>query len=224
MGNTKELKIMEVVQLKRHISPRKQKIRYIVIHDTGNPAPGAGATAHKKYFLTTDRKASADFLVEEDTIIKLNDYLKYFTWHCGDGRGKFGITNSNSLGIEMCINKGSNYQKTVNNTIKLTYKLMQELKIPTEQVIRHYDASRKRCPGSMEANNWDKWKRFKQSLIAYIDEQNAPDIVLIDYKGNKKFIETILKDDYNYVKIRDLAEILGKEVRYTKDQVTLLDK
>lgn len=215
---------MEVVQLKRHISPRKQKIRYIVIHDTGNPSAGAGATAHKKYFLTTERKASADFLVEEDTIIKLNNYDKYFTWHCGDGRGKFGITNSNSLGIEMCINKGSNYQKTINNTIKLTYKLMQELKIPTEQVIRHYDASRKRCPGSMAANNWDKWKRFKQSLIAYIDEQNAPDIVLVDYKGNKKFIETIIKDDYNYVKIRDLAEILNKEVKWTKDQVTLLDK
>lgn len=215
---------MEVVQLKRHISPRKQKIRYIVIHDTGNPSAGAGATAHKKYFLTTDRKASADFLVEEDTVIKLNDYYKYFTWHCGDGKGKHGITNSNSIGIEMCINKGSNYQKTVNNTIKLTYKLMKELDIPVGFIVRHYDASKKRCPGSMAANNWDKWRRFKIALMDYIDEQNAPDIVLIDYKGNKKFIETILKDDYNYVKIRDLAEILNKEVKWTKDQVTLLDK
>lgn len=215
---------MEAIQLKRHIGTRKQDIKYIVIHDTGNPAPGAGANAHKKYFLTTDRKASADFLVEEDTIIRLNNYYKYFTWHCGDGKGKYGITNSNSIGIEMCINKGSNYQKTVNNTIKLTYKLMKELGITEKEVVRHYDASRKRCPGSMAANNWDKWDRFKESLKAYIDEQNAPDIVLIDYKGNKKYIETILKDDYNYVKIRDLAEILGKEVRYTKDQVTLLDK
>lgn len=215
---------MEVVQLKKHISNRKQKIKYIVIHDTGNPAPGAGANAHKKYFLTTDRKASADFLVEEDTIIKLNDYYKYFTWHCGDGKGKYGITNSNSIGIEMCINKGSNYQKTVNNTIKLVYKLIVELDIPFYRVVRHYDASRKRCPGSMAANNWDKWGRFKESLKAYIDEQNAPDIVLIDYKGNKKFVETILKDDYNYIKIRDLAEILGKEIKYTKEQITLLDK
>lgn len=215
---------MEVVQLKKHISNRKQNIKYIVIHDTGNPSAGAGATAHKKYFLTTERKASADFLVEEDTVIKLNNYLKYFTWHCGDGRGKFGITNSNSIGIEMCINKGSNYQKTVNNTIKLTYKLMKELGIDEKHVVRHYDASRKRCPGSMMANNWTKWGNFKAALKDYIAEQEAPDIVLIDYKGNKKFIETIIKDDYNYVKIRDLAEILGKEVKWTKDQVTLLDK
>lgn len=215
---------MEVVQLKQHISSRKQNIKYIVIHDTGNPAPGAGATAHKKYFLTTKRKASADFLVEEDTVIKLNNYLKYFTWHCGDGKGKYGITNSNSIGIEMCINKGSNYQKTVNNTIKLTYELMKELNIPMYRVVRHYDASRKRCPGSMAANDWDKWGRFKTSLEAYIDEQNAPDIILVDYKGNKRFIERILKDDYNYVKIRDIAEILGKEIKYTKNQITLLDK
>lgn len=215
---------MEVVQLSKHISTRREKIRYIVIHDTGNPAPGAGATAHKKYFLTTDRKASADFLVEEETVIKLNNYYKYFTWHCGDGRGKFGITNSNSIGIEMCINKGSNYQKTINNTIELTYKLMKELKIPYERVVRHYDASRKICPASMQANNWDKWTRFKIALKEYIAEQEAPEVVLIDYKGNKKFIECILKDDYNYVRIRDIAELLGKEVKYDKDQVTLFDK
>lgn len=215
---------MEVVQLKKHISERNQNIKYIVIHDTGNSTPGAGANAHKKYFLTTDRKASADFLVEEDTIIRLNNYYKYFTWHCGDGKGKYGITNSNSIGIEMCINKGSNYQKTVNNTIKLVYKLIKELGITEKEVVRHYDASKKRCPGSMATNNWDKWRRFKQSLKAYIDEQNAPDIVLIDYKGNKRYIETILKDDYNYVKVRDIAEILGKEVKWSKDQVTLLDK
>lgn len=215
---------MEVVQLKRHISPRKQKIRYIVIHDTGNTSPGAGATAHKRYFLTTDRKASADFVIDEKKVIKLNDYTKYFTWHCGDGRGKYGITNSNSIGIEMCINNDGNYVKTVNDTIILTYKLMRELNIDLDHVVRHYDASRKHCPGSMMPNNWLKWIDFKKALALFIEEEEAPDIVLIEYKGEKSFIETINKDGYNYVKIRDLAKILNKEVRYTKDQVTLLDK
>lgn len=214
---------MEVVQLQKHISKRREKIRYIVIHDTGNPSTGAGAEAHKRYFMTTERKASADFLVEEDKIIKLNDYYKYFTWHCGDGRGKFGIANSNSIGIEMCINQGSNLQNTINNTIKLTYKLMVELNIPLEQVVRHYDASRKRCPSSMADNNWNKWKRFKQSLIAYIDEQKAPNVVLVEYRGYKSFIDTINKDGYNYVKIRDLARILDKKVNYDGEKVTLQD-
>lgn len=215
---------MEIVQLKRHISPRKEKIRYIVIHDTGNPAPGAGADAHKRYFMTTDRKASADFLVDDKKIIKINNYYKYFTWHCGDGRGKYGITNSNSIGIEMCINSDGKYQKTVNDTIILVYKLMKELNIDINHVVRHYDASRKRCPGSMAGNNWVKWDDFIESLEIFIEQEDEPDIVLVEYKGSKSFIETINKDGYNYVKIRDLAKLLGKDVTYDKEKVTILDK
>ena len=214
---------MEVVQLQKHISTRREKIRYIVIHDTGNPSAGAGAEAHKRYFMTTARKASADFLVDEKKIIKLNDYYKYFTWHCGDGRGKYGITNSNSIGIEICINIDGNYVKTVNDTINLTYKLMKELKIDLDHVVRHYDASRKHCPGSMMPLNWAKWIDFKKALALFVEKQESPDVVLVEYKGNKSFIETIKKDNYNYVKIRDLARILDKKVNYDGEKVTLQD-
>jgi N-acetylmuramoyl-L-alanine amidase len=214
---------MEIVQLQRHISKRSEKIRYIVIHDTGNASAGAGADAHKRYFLTTDRKASADFLVDEKKVIKLNDYYKYFTWHCGDGRGKYGITNSNSVGIEMCINIDGNYEKTVNDTINLTYKLMKELKIDLDHVVRHYDASRKHCPNSMMANNWARWADFKKALAIFAEKKEAPDVVLVEYNGNKSFIETIKKDNYNYVKIRDIAKLLNKKVSYDKEKITLQD-
>lgn len=214
---------MEVVQLQKHISKRSEKIRYIVIHDTGNPSAGAGADAHKRYFMTTDRKASADFLVDEKKVIKLNDYYKYFTWHCGDGRGKYGITNSNSVGIEMCINIDGNYEKTVNDTINLTYKLMKELKIDLEHVVRHYDASRKHCPNSMMANNWARWNDFKKALAIFAEKKEAPDVVLVEYNGNKSFVETIKKDNYNYVKIRDIAKLLNKKVSYDKEKITLQD-
>ena len=214
---------MEVVQLQKHISRRSEKIRYIVIHDTGNPSAGAGAEAHKRYFMTTDRKASADFLVDEKKVIKLNDYYKYFTWHCGDGRGKYGITNSNSIGIEMCINIDGKYQKTVNDTIILVYKLMKELNIDINHIVRHYDASKKRCPSSMAANNWSKWYDFIESLETFIEQEEAPDVVLVEYNNNKSFIETINKNGYNYVKIRDLAKLLNKKVNYDGEKVTLQD-
>ena len=214
---------MEVVQLQKHISTRKDKIRYIVIHDTGNPSAGAGADAHKRYFMTTDRKASADFLVDEKKIIKLNDYYKYFTWHCGDGRGKFGITNSNSVGIEMCINIDGNYEKTVNDTINLTYKLMKELKIDLEHVVRHYDASRKHCPNSMMANNWTRWNDFKKALALFIEKKEAPEVILVEYNNNKSFLETINKDGYNYIKIRDIAKLLSKKVNYDGEKIIIQD-
>lgn len=214
---------MEVVQLQKHISRRAEKIRYIVIHDTGNTSAGAGADAHKRYFMTTDRKASADYLVEENKIIKLNDYYKYFTWHCGDGKGKYGITNSNSIGVEMCINQGSNLQNTINNTIKLVYKLMKELNIPFYRVVRHYDASHKICPSSMHANNWDKWHRFLDSLSAYIDEQEAQDVILVEYNDSKKFLSTINLDGYNYIKVRDIANLLGKKISFKDGKIIIQD-
>lgn len=216
---------MEVVQLKKHISRRTKDIQFIVIHDTGNPSAGAGAAAHKKYFLTTERKASADFIVENNTIIKLNNYYKYFTWHCGDGKGKYGITNSNSIGIEMCINPEADRQKTINTTIKLVYDLMKELNVRHTRIVRHYDASRKRCPGSMAANNWADWWRFKDALREYkAERQDKGTYIVIEYKDERTLMETIKKNDYNYVKIRDLAKLLNKDITYDAEKITLLDK
>lgn len=204
---------MEVVQLKNHISKRREKIKYIVVHDTGNQAYGAGAKAHKNYFMTTNRKASADYLVEEDEIIKLNNYYKCFTWHCGDGKGHYGITNSNSIGIEMCINSDSNKQKTINSTIKLVYELMKELNIPIERVVRHYDASRKICPGSFFKDNWLGWRKFKVALKEYIDMMQSEEKYILLKLGQKSTVcETVLKDGYNFIRIREVLKFLGYEV------------
>ena len=91
----------------------------------------------------------------------MNDYAKYYTWHCGDGKGKYGITNSNSIGIEICINSDGNYNTAFQNAVELTKHLMKELNIPLEKVVRHYDASRKNCPARMNKNGWALWNTFK---------------------------------------------------------------
>ena len=139
-------------------------IRYIVVHDTGNPSRGANATAHYNYFNGGDRSSSADFFVDDTQVLCVNDYYKYYTWHCGDGRGKYGITNRNSVGIEFCINVDSNRDKTLTRTAQLVRELMQELNIPIDRVVRHYDASRKNCPQSMSGNGWAQWYKFKEKL------------------------------------------------------------
>ena len=139
-------------------------IRYIVVHDTGNPSRGANATAHYNYFNGGDRSSSADFFVDDTQVLCVNDYYKYYTWHCGDGRGKYGITNRNSVGIEFCINVDSDRDKTLERTAQLVRELMQELNIPIDRVVRHYDASRKNCPQSMSGNGWAQWYKFKEKL------------------------------------------------------------
>lgn len=93
--------------------------------------------------------------------MQVNDYKKYQTWHVGDGKGKYGITNSNSIGIEICVNVDGDYNKAFAKAVELTKYLMKELNISAERVVRHYDASRKKCPASM---NEEKWREFKGLL------------------------------------------------------------
>ena len=164
-------------QITYNYSNRFSAIEYIVIHDTGNPGVGANAEAHFNYFNGGNRGSSADIFVDSNSIWIVNDYKSKYTWHCGDGKGKFGITNANSVGVEMCINMDGDRDKTEANTIEIVKSLMSELDIPIDRVVRHYDASRKNCPASMSKNNWSKWHAFKDKLIQREEVNNVPKTV-----------------------------------------------
>lgn len=141
-----------------------RKIEYIVIHDTGNPRKGANAEMHFQYFNNAYRGASADFFVDETQVLQINDYNLYRTWHVGDGKGKYGITNNNSIGIEICINSDNNIDLTVKKVINLTAELMHNLNVPLQKVVRHYDGSRKNCPNIFSKDNWKLWNKFKEEV------------------------------------------------------------
>lgn len=136
---------------------------YIVVHDTGNTSAGADGLAHYRYFNGGNRKASAHYFVDDKRIVETVETANA-SWHCGDGHGRYGITNSNSIGVEICVNSDGSYDKALDNARLLVRFLMDYYKIPLERVVRHYDASRKLCPRSMSANNWQKWWEFKKSL------------------------------------------------------------
>ena len=159
-------------QIAYNKTKRSQRPQYIVIHDTGNKNKGANAEAHFNYFNGGDRQASADFFVDDKQILQVNDYNTYYTWHCGDGKGKNSITNANSIGIEICVNSDGNYDIAFQNAVALTKQLMTELNIPIDRVVRHYDASGKNCPASMSANNWALWNTFKVQLQSHIPWYN----------------------------------------------------
>lgn len=152
------------MQISYNFSKRTDKIKYIVIHDTGNKGKGANALSHFQYFNGGDRQSSADIFVDDKQILPVNDYEKYYSWHCGDGKGKNNITNNNSIGIELCINSDGDYNKAFNNLITITKELMAKYNISVDRVVRHFDASGKNCPQTMGENNWEKWKEFKSML------------------------------------------------------------
>ncbi len=89
------------MQIAYNVTRRSEQPRYIVVHDTGNTGIGADARSHFAYFNGGNRGSSADFFVDDTEILCVNDYHANYTWHCGDGHGKYGITNGNSVGVEM---------------------------------------------------------------------------------------------------------------------------
>jgi len=186
---------IEKKQIAYNCAKRTSEIKYIVIHDTANKSKGADSEAHFKYFNGGNRNSSADFFVDDTKILQVNDYTKFCTWQVGDGKGKYGITNQNSVGIEICINADGDYEKAFCNAIELAKYLMKTLGIPAERVVRHYDASRKNCPASMSENNWLRWQEFKEKIM----EKKFKDI-----KGH--FAEKAIEELYSMGVVNGVSE------------------
>lgn len=145
---------------------RKNKaVKYIVVHYTA----GTGSAKNNCiYFGGGNRNASADYFIDKDgAIYKFNgNCAGYFTWHVGDGKGKYGITNANSIGIEV-VNTGGEFTQAQKDSLRdLVTAIMADYGVPVENVVRHYDASRKICPKAYcgSAAKDAKWKE----LHAYI--------------------------------------------------------
>lgn len=149
-------------------------ITYIAIHYTAGSASKKGTALNvKKVF--QERNASADFCVDDETMVQFNPDIKnYYCWSVGDkkytytkGASLYGkATNRNTISIEMCSNlkKGTTVQAanhegwyltdgTIKQCVKLTKILMKKYNIPIERVVRHYDVSGKLCPGVIGWNN-----------------------------------------------------------------------
>jgi N-acetylmuramoyl-L-alanine amidase CwlA len=165
------------------------KPEYIVVHDTGNRDVGANAIMHYNYFNVKGRKASAHFFVDDSHIIQCIE-VKDSAWHCGDGWGSRGITNNNSIGVEMCINRDGNYAKAFDNTANLVAYLMKQYNIGIDKVVRHYDASGKNCPQTMNNNgDWTAWNCFKNLLKGRGSIMAEVDPI---YRGNVDIVAQIL--------------------------------
>ena len=195
-------------------TPANRNIEYLVIHDTGNRRIGANAEAHFNYFNSGNRNASADFFVDDEEILQVNDYTKYYTWHCGDGKGQYGITNRNSIGIEMCVNSDGNFERVLANTIQLVKELKK--KFPSAKVVRHYDASMKICPASLSHNNWQGWQEFLKRL-----EEPKTITIKVDGKIIETDVEPINVNGRVLVPVRAVAEALGCKVDWDGDTQTV---
>ena len=119
--------------------------------------------ANRNYFANhPNAKASAHYIIDEGNIIQaLEDTWK--GWHVGDGNNP-NINNSTTIAIELCVNKGNDFDKTLENGVELTKYLMNKYNIPAENVVMHRDASGKTCSRMMIEDRPSLWPYFKERI------------------------------------------------------------
>ncbi len=188
-------------------------VEYIVMHYTaGN---GDTAAGNANYFRDVMRNASAHYFVDRSEVVQVvseNDTA----WAVGDGGGAAGITNYNSISIEMCsvIVDGVYYipEATQILAAELAADLLDRYGLGEGRLVRHYEASGKRCPEPFVRDE-NQWKRFRTMVFGghegYVVRAFAPCNAYV------------LRDCKLYVKPTTHSDvcIYAKE----KDYVTVLD-
>lgn len=136
--------------------------RFITIHETGNYAKGANASAHASY-LSSDAAVKAEmswhYTVDDHAIVQhIPDGEK--AWHAGDGAN--GPGNSTSIGIEICVDADGDFERAQENAAALVRLLMKEHGIGIGNVVQHNHWNGKDCPHTIRhtAGGWDAFLRL----------------------------------------------------------------
>lgn len=141
--------------------------RCIVVHNTDNFRAGADARTHAEAQHNGElSNMSAHYYVDDgETAYQAAPHSRG-CWHVGvnyGGNNLFGrYGNRSSIGVEMCVQAGYNYEKAFQNTVAVVKEIMRETGIPASRVYRHYDICSKHCPSQIM--NKGDWERFKKAI------------------------------------------------------------
>lgn len=204
------MKIEKNITSINRTSMNNKENKYIVIHYVGAVSSAYNNTV---YFKNAYRGASAHYFVDDKAIWQCV-LEKDAAWHCGtSGKYYSKARNNNSIGIEMCCFNNNGEldisEKTVANTIELTKDIMKRYNIPVENVVRHYDVTRKTCPAPFVKDS-GRWEEFKKALIDTPTPKpiKKPDVIYQGYDNKKKkWLGTIT--NYNNTSINGYSGNFG---------------
>ncbi len=160
--------IQDFIKLGSKCRPgRKNSKKWIVIHETGNTSPNAGASNHARYLknlaLKNDTYLSWHYTVDDKEIFQhIPD--EEISWNAGDGQ-KINGGNMAGISVEICVNSNSSFDEALNNAAYLTGYLLVKHNLNISAVKQHYDFSKKNCPEKMRSTN--RWNQFIESCEYY---------------------------------------------------------
>lgn len=168
-------KLGESLNLETDLIPKSNSNRpgtaikplFITIHNTDNPGQGADARAHALYVkgaAAQSRKVSWHYTVDDKRCIK-HLPINEIGWHAGSGAG-----NSQSIGIEICMNQGIDQEAANRRAATLAAILMYDLGIPLDKVVTHQHWTGKQCPRLLLAD-WPRFRGEIQGIYRSIEPQ-----------------------------------------------------
>lgn len=146
-----------------------EKVNSIVIHYTANP--GTTAKQNRDYFNGLQdshlTKASAHFIIGLDGEIVQCIPCNEVSYASND-------RNYDTISIECCHEDktGKFNQETEDTLVHLTAWLLGRYGLTTEDVIRHYDVSGKKCP-IYYVEHEKEWETFLKKMDEYIEKNGV---------------------------------------------------
>jgi N-acetylmuramoyl-L-alanine amidase len=208
--------VIKSMLLTNHNRPKKKliKLKGIVIHWTANTNPGADAVANRNYFNTTTNWASTHYIVDDKQIIRCipDDEIGY---HVGSSnytrlaeslRENRYTPNYFLLGIEMCVNRDGDWDKTYSSTVELAAYLLKKHGLTADNLYRHYDITGKDCPRMFIEEA--AWNEFKAKVASELHKIR----IMVDWKDLQ--LDAFMKNNSVYAPVRAVAEALGAKVEW----------
>lgn len=152
-GQVATEEMLETVEPMKLVRPGiyLEELKYIIYHDTGNINAGANAKMHADYMVSSGnrnlRARSWHYTVDEDGIYQQVPDNE-ITWQ-GDSYDAY----AKSIGIETCVNYGSDLYRVWLNAAKLMASLIEKYGLSIECIKQHYEMSGKNCPQTLRENN-----------------------------------------------------------------------
>lgn len=191
--------------------------RCIVVHNTDNFRAGADARTHAEAQHNGElSNMSAHYYVDDgETAYQAAPHSRG-CWHVGvnyGGANLFGrYGNRSSIGVEMCVQSGYDYEKAFRNTVAVVKEIMRETGIPASMVYRHLDICSKNCPSQIIAKG--DWTRFKKLISSGSSDSSGNG----NTSGEKTYKPGIYKVNDPALNIRTEPDVNSKIVGVIRDQ------
>ena len=154
----------------------KEQIVWIVVHESGMNTTGVNAEYLAKSqwnsaYYGSSRNASWNYQVDDHSV-----YQSYgddiYAWHASSKRG-----NSNSIGIEMCVNPDGEYNVSMRNDARLIAYFLHRYNLGMLNVKQHYnfDPNGKNCPEIMR-NNFRWFELLGMIAREYVSQELLKDV------------------------------------------------